>query len=174
MCTLLCHPCYILLHQCHYLLSLVTITGMKSIPSNTITIKWYTYTSITFTQCHVPAAKPYGNLVTFEKSPDTKPSVNPCCKDNGMNRSWRQSPCRRITEDKSWKQYTHAMAPSMWYILSLVSCQGPYSQSGKTSYHQISWSIEVARLDVVMVVVLWYLTCSRAAPLPRCLIIIEC
>ena len=29
---------------------------------------------------------------------------------------------------------------------------GLYSLSGKTSYHQISWSLEAARLDVAMVV----------------------
>ena len=33
--------------------------------------------------------------------------------------------------------------------------QGLYSLSGKTSYRQISWTLEAARLDVVMVVSLW-------------------
>ena len=33
--------------------------------------------------------------------------------------------------------------------------QGLYSLSGKTSYRQISWSLEAARLDVAMVVSLW-------------------
>ena len=32
---------------------------------------------------------------------------------------------------------------------------GLYSLSGKTSYRQISWSLEAARLDVAMVVSLW-------------------
>ena len=36
--------------------------------------------------------------------------------------------------------------------------QGLYSISGKTSYRQISWSLEAARLDVAMVVSLWNLT----------------
>ena len=38
---------------------------------------------------------------------------------------------------------------------------------GKTSYHQISWSLEAARLDVAMVVSLWHLTGTSAAVLPR-------
>ena len=44
---------------------------------------------------------------------------------------------------------------------------GLYSLSGKTSYRQISWSLEAARLDVVMVVSLWNLTGTSAAALPR-------
>ena len=47
-------------------------------------------------------------------------------------------------------------------------CQlGLYSLSGKTSYRQISWSLEAARLDVAMVVSLWNLTSTSAAALPR-------
>ena len=42
-----------------------------------------------------------------------------------------------------------------------------YSLSGKTSYRQISWSLEAARLDVAMVVSLWNLTGTSAAALPR-------
>ena len=45
--------------------------------------------------------------------------------------------------------------------------QGLYSLSGKTSYRQISWSLEAARLDVAMVVSLWNLTGTSAALLPR-------
>ena len=41
------------------------------------------------------------------------------------------------------------------------------SLSGKTCYHQISWSLEAARLDVAMVVSLWNLTGTSAAVLPR-------
>ena len=44
---------------------------------------------------------------------------------------------------------------------------GLYSLSGKTSYRQISWSLEAARLDVAMVVSLWNLTGTSAAALPR-------
>ena len=33
-----------------------------------------------------------------------------------------------------------------------VAIQGLYSLSGKTSYRQISWSLEAAKLDVAMVV----------------------
>ena len=39
----------------------------------------------------------------------------------------------------------------------------------KTSYRKISWSLEVARLDVVMFVSLWNMTSISAALLPRCL-----
>ena len=49
-----------------------------------------------------------------------------------------------------------------------ISClQGLYSLSGKTSYRQISWSLEAARLGVAMVVSLWNLTGTSAALLPR-------
>ena len=41
-----------------------------------------------------------------------------------------------------------------------------YSLSGKTSYRQISWSLEAARLDVLMIVSLWNLTGISAALLP--------
>ena len=46
--------------------------------------------------------------------------------------------------------------------------QGLYSLSGKTSYRQISWSLEAARLGVIMIVSLWNLAGISAA-LPRCL-----
>ena len=50
---------------------------------------------------------------------------------------------------------------------AMIAKQGLYSLSGKTSYRQISWSLEAARLDVVMVVSLWNLTGTSAAALPR-------
>ena len=38
------------------------------------------------------------------------------------------------------------------YVLSLiVQHQGLYSLSGKPSYRQISWRLEAARLDVIMI-----------------------
>ena len=43
---------------------------------------------------------------------------------------------------------------------------GLYSLSGKTSYRQISWSLEAARLDVALVVSLWNLTGTSAAQVP--------
>ena len=46
---------------------------------------------------------------------------------------------------------------------------GLYSLSGKTSYRQISWSLEAARLSVIMIVSHWNLTGISAALLPRCL-----
>ena len=51
-----------------------------------------------------------------------------------------------------------------FYIHSIL---GLYSLSGKTSYRQISWSLEAARLDVAMVISLWNLTATSAAVLPR-------
>ena len=45
--------------------------------------------------------------------------------------------------------------------------QDLYSLSGKTSYRQISRSLEAARLDVTMVVSLWNSTGTSAALLPR-------
>ena len=47
--------------------------------------------------------------------------------------------------------------------------QGLYSLSGKTSYHQISRSLESAWFDVIIIVSLWNLTGISAALLPRCL-----
>ena len=46
---------------------------------------------------------------------------------------------------------------------------GLYSLSGKTSYRQISWSLEAARLCVIMIVSHWNLTGISAALLPSCL-----
>ena len=44
---------------------------------------------------------------------------------------------------------------------------GLYSLSGRTSYRTISWSLEAARLGVIMIVSLWNLTGISAALLPR-------
>ena len=45
--------------------------------------------------------------------------------------------------------------------------QGLCSQSGNTSYRQISWSLKAARLGIIMIVTLWNLTGISAALLPR-------
>ena len=45
--------------------------------------------------------------------------------------------------------------------------RGLYSLSGKTSYRQISWSLEAARLGVIIIAPLWNLTGTSAALLPR-------
>ena len=55
-----------------------------------------------------------------------------------------------------------------WLFVALW-CQGLYSLSGKTSYRQISWSLESARLGVIMIESLCNLTSISAALLPRCL-----
>ena len=47
--------------------------------------------------------------------------------------------------------------------------QGLYSLSSKTSYRQISWSLEAARLGVIIIATLWNLAGISAALRPRCL-----
>ena len=47
--------------------------------------------------------------------------------------------------------------------------QGLHSLSGRMSYRQISWSPEVARFDVIMIVSLWNLTSIPAQMLSMCL-----
>ena len=49
----------------------------------------------------------------------------------------------------------------------LALTQGLYSLSGKTSYRQISWSLEAVRLGVIIIAPLWNLTGTSAALLPR-------
>ena len=51
-----------------------------------------------------------------------------------------------------------------WCLLHSLSGK----TSGKASYRPNSWSLETARLDVIMVVSHWTLTGSSAALLPRC------
>ena len=46
---------------------------------------------------------------------------------------------------------------------------GPVSTSDKTSHRKISWSLEAARLVLEIIVLLWNLTGTSAALLPRCL-----
>ena len=50
---------------------------------------------------------------------------------------------------------------------TLIILMDIYSLSGKTSYRQISWSLEAARLDGAMVVSLWNSTGTSAAALLR-------
>ena len=67
-------------------------------------------------------------------------------------------------------QHTRAFTLSLlWLVLFWLDCclQGLYSLISKTSYRQISWSLEAARLDVAMTVSLWNLTGTSAAVLPR-------
>ena len=49
------------------------------------------------------------------------------------------------------------------------SIRGLYLLSGRTSYREISWSFEVVRLDIPMIISFWDLTGILAAPLPSCL-----
>ena len=59
----------------------------------------------------------------------------------------------------------------------VVSCdplthtlQGLCSLNRRTSYRKISWSLEAARLDIIMIVSLWNLTGMSAALLSRCML----
>ena len=65
--------------------------------------------------------------------------------------------------DSIWWRHQCQSVPTEWY-------QGLYSQSGKTSYPQISWSLEATRLNVIIAVSLWNLTGTSAAALPMCLL----
>ena len=86
------------------------------------------------------------------------------------------SACQKIV------QWEGRMSDTYWYVsippesdMKLRSAhsqkfevtQGLYSLSGQTSYRQISWSLEAARLDVAMVVLLWNFTGTSVAALPR-------
>ena len=54
-----------------------------------------------------------------------------------------------------WRQGDHQRYGIYPTLPEYSGLQGLYSLSGKTSYRQISWSLEAARLDVAMVVSLW-------------------
>ena len=94
-----------------------------------------------------------------------------------MNDAFSQSQCNSAFPDQ-WnhhqvalyrnitnhtRDHTCAMAVELHQILGL------YLLSGKTFYPQISWNLEAASLDVVVIISLWNLTGISAAPLPRCL-----
>ena len=59
-----------------------------------------------------------------------------------------------------------------WQPITISSgsrVQGLYSLSGKTSYRQISWSLEAARSSVILIVLLWNLTGISTTLLLICL-----
>ena len=62
-----------------------------------------------------------------------------------MENSYNTLLVRRIHDIETSKKMTH----------------GFYSLSGKTSYRQNPWSLEAARLHVIMIVSLWNLACSQ-------------
>ena len=61
---------------------------------------------------------------------------------------------------------SHGLA-RVYKLLTVLACRllGLYSPSGKTSYSQISWSLEAARLGVMIIAPLWNLTSASAARL---------
>ena len=112
----------------------------------------------------------------FGAKPLSKPMLGYCQLDH-----WEQTSVKFLSKYKtfhSWKsvwkyhlQMAAMLSRGRWVNpwINLIQCQGLYSLSGKTSYRQISWSLEAARLDVTMIVSLWNLTGISAAVLPRCL-----
>ena len=74
---------------------------------------------------------------------------------------------------RSWKPiWLHkycGIQLGMNIIAIILTHHGLFSLNGKTSYLQISWSLEAARLGVMVIVSLWNLTGISAAVLPRCL-----
>ena len=86
---------------------------------------------------------------------------------------WINTSCEFIMNDYITTTKQSTTKPCAYFLGYTVpaakwkSLLGLYSLSGKTSYRQISWSLEAARLDVAMVVSLWNLTGTSAALLPR-------
>ena len=80
--------------------------------------------------------------------------------------SWNaQEACSSVAQDLKWYFLLRYEADKfIWFNLSEP---GPLSQSGETSYRQISWSLQAAKLGVITIVSLWNLTAISAAP--RCL-----
>ena len=74
--------------------------------------------------------------------------------------------------DRALKGFHHYALIIWWWMKSsswLGLILGLYSLSSNTSNHQISLSLNDARLDVIMIILLWNLTSISAALLPRCL-----
>ena len=99
--------------------------------------------------------------------------------------AWRRSGDKPLSEPVMASLPTHICVTRSQWANSCLICfrgrpgrigkllqivQGIYSLSGKTSYRQIPWSLEAARLGVIMIVSLWNLTGISAALLPRCLL----
>ena len=72
--------------------------------------------------------------------------------------------CLTMTDLWCWAPITNGNK-----LLRVYRVQGPYSLSSKTSYRQISRSLEAAKLDVIMMVSLWNLTDISAVLQPMCL-----
>ena len=121
-----------------------------------------TQTSISLSLCHLRTrARPsvWCNL-------NLDSSVNTQCRKWQMSQIrwrighwWRRRRCTKV------RLGHHA---GLWECYPAASrCQGLYSLSGKTSYRQISWSLEAARLGVIIIAPLWNLTGASAAALPK-------
>ena len=73
-----------------------------------------------------------------------------------------------VTGECLAQRASNAENVSIWWRHHVILL-GLYSISGKTSYHQISGSLEAVRIDVIMIVSLRNLTGTSAALLPRSL-----
>ena len=74
------------------------------------------------------------------------------------------------TGSHSYKLRTRPFTSTAWTNRHIVHAHsGLYSLSGRTSYRKISWSLDVARLDVITIVWLWNLTGISASLLTKCL-----
>ena len=69
---------------------------------------------------------------------------------------------------KKINQYDSVYTCIATVVISFI-VQRLYLLSGRTSYHEISRSLEAARLDVKMIVSLWNLTDISATMMPMCL-----
>ena len=91
-----------------------------------------------------------------------------------LNKPWRRRWLKRhgaqcdviVMEAAIHDSTTELHATRVWICYKL---QGLYSLRGKTCCCKISWSLEAARLNVMMIVSLWNLTGISAVLLPKCL-----
>ena len=78
---------------------------------------------------------------------------------------WINTSCEFIMNDCITTTKQSTTKPCAYFLgYTVYPCQDVlYSLNGKTSYRQISYSIEATRLDVVMIAPLWNLTGISAA-----------
>ena len=90
---------------------------------------------------------------------------------NGIRTEIHTFSCKKMylkMSSGTWRSF--CLGLNVLSAMNIELNQGLYSLSGKTSCRQISWSLEAARLGVIMIVSLWNLTGIPAALLPRCLL----
>ena len=80
--------------------------------------------------------------------------------------AWRRPGDKPLSEAMLVSLLTHICVTRPQWV---KPNQSLYLLSGKTSYRQISWSLQAANSDVIMIVSLWNLTCVWVVLLPSCL-----